>query len=85
MTPKFVYNYLKDCHYKLLDLSRKGEGNIIYLWYDFLTSSLIHGAIINHYTRGQLYKLKGCERGFLYHDFVSTVHSLMATGLRRKC
>lgn len=62
MTLKFVLKYLKDCHRKLKDLSQKGEGNICYLWYDFIICSITHGAIINHYTRGQLYKFKGCER-----------------------
>ncbi len=62
MTIKFVVKYLMDCHTKLTDLSRKGEGNMVYLWADFLWCSIVHGVIINHYTRGQFYKLKGCER-----------------------
>ncbi len=62
MTLKFALKYLKDCHNKLKDLSKKGVGNICYLWYDFIVCSIAHGAIVNHYTRGQLYKVKGCER-----------------------
>lgn len=62
MTLKFVFNYLKDCNRKLKDLSDKDDGNLLYLWFDFLWCSAVHGAIINHYTRGQLYKLSGCER-----------------------
>lgn len=62
MTIKFILRYFADSHKKLKKISEKGDGNIFYLWYDFIKCSIIHGAIINHYTRGGLYKLKGCER-----------------------
>ncbi len=62
MTFKFILYYLSDCNSKLRTLSKKGEGNLLYLWWDFLKCSIVHGAIINHYVRGGLYKLKGCER-----------------------
>lgn len=62
MNPKFVIKYLKDCHSKLKTLSQKESGSLLFFWYDFIICSIAHGAIINHYTRGQLYKLKGCER-----------------------
>jgi len=62
MTLKFILHYFSDCNAKLKVLSKKGEGNLPYLWWDFLKCSIVHGAIINHYTRGGLYKLKGCER-----------------------
>lgn len=58
----FYIDYLKRCHKGLTDLSRQGNGNLMYLWYDFVKCSLIHGSIIKHYTRGRFYTLKGCER-----------------------
>lgn len=62
MRPQFVLDYIKRCHRSLKNLSDKGEGNIMYLWWDFFKCSIRHKAIINHYTRGKLYRLKGCER-----------------------
>ena len=58
----FYIDYLKRCHKALKELSNQGNGNQIYLWYDFLKCSLVHGSIIKHYTRGKFYSLKGCER-----------------------
>lgn len=62
MSPKFIIRYLSGCNDKLRELSGRGEGNLAYLWLDFLWVSIVHGAIINHYTRGNLYRFKGCER-----------------------
>lgn len=58
----FYIQYFKRCHHKLMDISQQERINLIYLWYDFIKCSLVHGAIINHYTRGRLFTLKGCER-----------------------
>lgn len=57
-----VKEYITRSHKELKNLSKKGEGNIVYLWFDFIRASLIHKAILNHYCRGELYKLAGCER-----------------------
>lgn len=62
MRISFVIEYLGRCHRELKKLSSKGEGHLLYLWWDFMKCSVIHGAILNHYTRGKLYTLKGCER-----------------------
>lgn len=63
MTLKFIINYFLDSHKKLKKISSENKaGNMFYLWYDFLKCSVIHGSIINHYTRGQFFKLSGCER-----------------------
>lgn len=58
----FYINYLKRCHKGLKKISEQGNGTLFYLWFDFVKCSLAHGAILNHYTRGKLYALKGCER-----------------------
>lgn len=78
MTLNFIINYFIDSHKKLRKISNKGAGNIIYLWYDFLKCSIAHGAIINHYTRGQLYKVKGCERrkSMTYRRILNTFSKL---------
>lgn len=57
-----ITEYLSRSHRELKKIASKEDVSIIYLWYDFLTCSIIHGAIINHYCRGGLYKQKGCER-----------------------
>ncbi len=53
MTIKFILRYFADSHKKLKKISEKGDGNIFYLWYDFIKCSIIHAAIINHYMRTQ--------------------------------
>lgn len=58
----FYIDYLKRCHKGLTDLSHQGNGHLMYLWYDFVKCSLVHGSILKHYTRGKFYSLKGCER-----------------------
>lgn len=58
----FILHYIADCNTKLKALSNNGYGSLPYLWWDFLKCSIVHGAIINHYTRGGMYKIKGCER-----------------------
>lgn len=62
MRLKKVVEYIGRSHKELKKISQKENINILYLWYDFIKCSLIHGAILNHYCRGGLYKLKGCER-----------------------
>lgn len=58
----FYIDYLKRSQHNLRDISSKENISILYLWYDFVKCSLIHGAILNHYTRGRLFELKGCQR-----------------------
>ena len=62
MNAGFYIDYLKRCHSGLKELSDKGGGNLLYLWYDFIKCTLVHGVILKHYTRGKFYTLKGCER-----------------------
>lgn len=57
-----ITEYLTRSHRELKRIAKKEQISIFYLWYDFLKCSIVHGAIINHYCRGGLYKLKGCER-----------------------
>lgn len=57
-----IKEYLLRSHRELKKVSEKEEINMFYLWYDFIKCSIVHGAIINHYCRGGLYKLKGGER-----------------------
>lgn len=78
----FIFKYIKGCHIKLRDLSQKGEGSLLYLWFDFLSSAIVHGALINHYVRGGLYKLKGCERrkSMTYRRIVKAFAKMNETG-----
>lgn len=62
MNLSFYVDYLKRCHTELSQLSKAEGISIAYLWYDFIKCSIVHGAILNHYCRGKLYSLKGCER-----------------------
>lgn len=57
-----ITEYLSRSHRELCKIAEKEHSNVLYLWYDFIKCSIVHGAIINHYCRGGLYKLKGCER-----------------------
>lgn len=57
-----VTEYISRSHRELSKIAKKEHANVLYLWYDFIKCSIVHGAIINHYCRGGLYKLKGCER-----------------------
>lgn len=57
-----ITEYISRSNRELSKIARKERTNVVYLWYDFIKCSIIHGAIINHYCRGGLYKLKGCER-----------------------
>lgn len=45
MDLEFVINYFLDSHKKLCKISQEGAGNILYLWYDFLKCSIVHGTI----------------------------------------
>lgn len=62
MTLKFYTGYIGRSHRLLSGLSKKTGSSILYHWFDFIWCTLVHGAIINHYVRGNLYRLKGCER-----------------------
>lgn len=62
MTINQITEYLSRSNRELCKIAEKENTNILYLWYDFIKCSIVHGAIINHYCRGGLYKLKGCER-----------------------
>lgn len=57
-----VAHYLPKCNEKLKALSKTSGASLLYLWYDFVKSFIAHGAILNHYCRGEFYQLKGCER-----------------------
>lgn len=57
-----IIEYFSRSHRELKKIAKKENINLPYLWYDFLKCSLIHGAILNHYCRGGMYKLKGVER-----------------------
>ncbi|MBD5326038.1 MAG: hypothetical protein HDS04_05090 [Bacteroides sp.] len=58
----FYAEYIIRCHKELGKLSKRINTPRLYLWYDFIKCSIVHGAILNHYTRGGLHSLKGCER-----------------------
>lgn len=58
----FYLDYFKRTANELQKLSQQENIFLPYLWFDFISASVVHGAILNHYTRGKLYSLKGCER-----------------------
>lgn len=61
MTAKFILQYLSRSVKEIGKLSDSKLSNL-YMIYDFLKCSIAHGCILNQYTRGEFYKLKGCER-----------------------
>lgn len=62
MTISFYLDYIKRCNTEIKKLSQKEQYSYFYFWYDFVKASVVHGCILNHYCRGGLHKLKGCER-----------------------
>lgn len=76
MTPSFIFNYIKRCHSSLKELATQQNVSLMYLWFDFAKCSVAHKAILNHYTRGKLYKSKGCERkkSLTYGRIVDTIN-----------
>lgn len=62
MKLSFYIDYFTRVKNELKALSLREGIFLPYLYWDFAKASIVHGAILNHYVRGQLYKLKGCER-----------------------
>ena len=62
MNLKFYKDYFKRCRNEISSIAKKEDVQLIYLGWDFIKCSIAHGAILNHYCRGGLYQLKGCER-----------------------
>lgn len=55
-------DYIRRVIRELKNLSSRENLFLPFVYWDFAKASIVHGAILNHYVRGQLYKLKGCER-----------------------
>lgn len=62
MQISFYIDYFRRTAKELKMLSKREGIALPYIWWDFAKASIVHGAILNHYVRGQMYKLKGCER-----------------------